>query len=97
MLIFSPLSLWCPQGRNSEASEARELETKWARLMARAHTKAPDPNVLSSAPGDEEDKTYLLFTTGSLTYSPHQIGIKRIMPDQMITSGPAAQTSSLTL
>uniref|UniRef100_A0A8C7SRL9 F-box and WD repeat domain containing 5 n=2 Tax=Oncorhynchus mykiss TaxID=8022 RepID=A0A8C7SRL9_ONCMY len=76
------------QGRHSEASEARELETKWARLMARTHTKAPDPNVLSSAPGDEEDKTYLLFTTGSLTYSPHQIGIKRIMPDQMTTSGP---------
>ncbi|CAB1332722.1 unnamed protein product [Coregonus sp. 'balchen'] len=68
--------------------QARELETKWAQLMARAHTKAPDPNVLSSAPGDEEDKTYLLFTTGSLTYSPHQIGIKRIMPDQMTTSGP---------
>ncbi|KAK6305265.1 hypothetical protein J4Q44_G00240450 [Coregonus suidteri] len=76
------------QGRHSEAPEARELETKWAQLMARAHTKAPDPNVLSSAPGDEEDKTYLLFTTGSLTYSPHQIGIKRIMPDQMTTSGP---------
>uniref|UniRef100_A0A3B5KYG1 F-box and WD repeat domain containing 5 n=1 Tax=Xiphophorus couchianus TaxID=32473 RepID=A0A3B5KYG1_9TELE len=35
-----------------------------------------------------EDKTYLLFTTGSLTYSPHQIGIKRIKPDQMTTSGP---------
>uniref|UniRef100_A0A3Q3B096 F-box and WD repeat domain containing 5 n=1 Tax=Kryptolebias marmoratus TaxID=37003 RepID=A0A3Q3B096_KRYMA len=39
--------------------------------------------------GEEgEDKTYLLFTTGSLTYSPHQIGIKRIKPDQMTTSGP---------
>ncbi|KAL0965452.1 hypothetical protein UPYG_G00281430 [Umbra pygmaea] len=76
------------QGRYSVDAEARQLETRWARLMGKAHTKAPDPNVLSSAPGEEEDKTYLLFTTGSLTYSPHQIGIKRIMPDQMTTSGP---------
>jgi len=80
--------------------------------MGNRRTKAPDPNLVSpSAPGEGEDKTYLLFTTGSLTYSPHQIGecalvfsiqymwdgelmclcvsgIKRIMPDQMTTSGP---------
>ena len=30
---------------------------------------------LSEAAGEGEDKTYLLFTTGSLTYSPHQIGM----------------------
>lgn len=44
-------------------------------MMGRAHTKAPDPGLFeSSEPGEGEDKTYLLFTTGSLTYSPHQIG-----------------------
>ncbi|XP_027881521.1 F-box/WD repeat-containing protein 5 isoform X1 [Xiphophorus couchianus] len=70
---------------------ARELqiETQVAQMMGRAYTKAPDSNLINpSEPGEGEDKTYLLFTTGSLTYSPHQIGIKRIKPDQMTTSGP---------
>uniref|UniRef100_A0A8C1DBF4 F-box and WD repeat domain containing 5 n=2 Tax=Cyprinus carpio TaxID=7962 RepID=A0A8C1DBF4_CYPCA len=76
-------------GRQSIAARERELETKVARMMGSRRTKAPDPNLVSpSAPGEGEDKTYLLFTTGSLTYSPHQIGIKRIMPDQMTTCGP---------
>lgn len=77
------------QGRQSVAASELELEAKVARLMGRARTKAPDPTLISpSNPGEGEDKTYLLFTTGSLTYSPHQIGIKRIMPDQMSTCGP---------
>ncbi|XP_043952136.1 F-box/WD repeat-containing protein 5 [Gambusia affinis] len=70
---------------------ARELqiETQVAQMMGRAYTKAPDSSLIDpSEPGEGEDKTYLLFTTGSLTYSPHQIGIKRIKPDQMTTSGP---------
>lgn len=46
-------------------------------MMGRAHTKAPDSNLIeASEPGEGEDKTYLLFTTGSLTYSPHQIGTR---------------------
>lgn len=66
-----------------------ELETQVAQMMGRAHTKAPDSSLFEpSKPGEGEDKTYLLFTTGSLTYSPHQIGIKRIKPDQMTTCGP---------
>ncbi|KAM8827508.1 F-box/WD repeat-containing protein 5 isoform 1-T2 [Spinachia spinachia] len=65
------------------------IETHVAKVMGRAHTKAPDCSLTEpSEPGEEEDKTYLLFTTGSLTYSPHQIGIKRIKPDQMTTCGP---------
>lgn len=44
-----------------------------ARLMGSCHTKAPNPSLVT--PGEGEDKTYLLFTTGSLTYSPHQIGV----------------------
>lgn len=63
------------------------IETKVAQMMGRAYT-APATDLITSEPGDGEDKTYLLFTTGSLTYSPHQIGIKRIKPDQMTTSGP---------
>ncbi|XP_062410636.1 F-box/WD repeat-containing protein 5 [Sardina pilchardus] len=77
------------QGRCSGVAEERELETKVAMLMGQSHTKVCDPSALSNCATDgAEDKTYLLFTTGSLTYSPHQIGIKRIMPDQMTTCGP---------
>ncbi|XP_029300652.1 LOW QUALITY PROTEIN: F-box/WD repeat-containing protein 5 [Cottoperca gobio] len=65
------------------------IETHVAKMMGRAHTKAPDSSLIGpSEPGEGEDKTYLLFTTGSLTYSPHQIGIKLIKPDQMTTCGP---------
>uniref|UniRef100_A0AAQ5XQQ5 F-box domain-containing protein n=1 Tax=Amphiprion ocellaris TaxID=80972 RepID=A0AAQ5XQQ5_AMPOC len=65
------------------------IETQVAQMMGRLHTKAPDPSFNEpSEPSEGEDKTYLLFTTGSLTYSPHQIGIKLIKPDQMTTSGP---------
>ncbi|XP_061783071.1 F-box/WD repeat-containing protein 5 isoform X1 [Nerophis lumbriciformis] len=71
--------------KNVEPSQLA-IETHVAKMMGRAHTKAPESNIIE--PGEGEDKTYLLFTTGSLTYSPHQIGIKRIKPDQMTTSGP---------
>ncbi|XP_035523856.1 F-box/WD repeat-containing protein 5 [Morone saxatilis] len=66
-----------------------EIETQVAQMMGRTYTKAPDSSLIEpSDPGEGEDKTYLLFTTGSLTYSPHQIGIKLIKPDQMTTCGP---------
>ncbi|XP_022053675.1 F-box/WD repeat-containing protein 5 [Acanthochromis polyacanthus] len=66
-----------------------EIETQVAQMMGRVHTKAPNPSFNEPSETSEgEDKTYLLFTTGSLTYSPHQIGIKLIKPDQMTTSGP---------
>uniref|UniRef100_H3CUE3 F-box and WD repeat domain containing 5 n=1 Tax=Tetraodon nigroviridis TaxID=99883 RepID=H3CUE3_TETNG len=66
-----------------------EIEKQVAKMLGKAHTKAPEPSLMEALEtGEEEDKTYLLFTTGSLTYSPHQIGIKRIKPDQMSTSGP---------
>ncbi|XP_032089533.1 F-box/WD repeat-containing protein 5 isoform X1 [Thamnophis elegans] len=62
-----------------------EMETKVARLLARNRTKPPEPNLLSMQGGN---KKYLVFTTGCLTYSPHQIGIKQILPHQMTTAGP---------
>ncbi|XP_062339962.1 LOW QUALITY PROTEIN: F-box/WD repeat-containing protein 5 [Osmerus eperlanus] len=75
-------------GGGGEGGEI-ELEAKVVRMMSRARTKPLDTSLITpSAPGEGEDKTYLLFTTSSLTYSPHQIGIKRIRPDQMSTSGP---------
>ncbi|XP_034751559.1 F-box/WD repeat-containing protein 5 isoform X1 [Etheostoma cragini] len=74
------------QNRNVGHTELA-IETHVAKMMGRAHTKAPDL-IEPSDPGEGEDKTYLLFTTGSLTYSPHQIGIKLIKPDQMTTCGP---------
>ncbi|XP_039200892.1 F-box/WD repeat-containing protein 5 [Crotalus tigris] len=62
-----------------------EMETKVARLLARNRTKPPEPNLLSLQGGK---KKYLVFSTGCLTYSPHQIGIKQILPHQMTTAGP---------
>ncbi|XP_057675353.1 F-box/WD repeat-containing protein 5 [Corythoichthys intestinalis] len=75
-------------GKNLEPSQVA-VERQVAQMMGRTHTKAPDSDIMETSElGDGEDKTYLLFTTGSLTYSPHQIGIKRIKPDQMTTCGP---------
>ncbi|XP_034047339.1 F-box/WD repeat-containing protein 5 [Thalassophryne amazonica] len=77
------------QGRKCVGQMELEIETQVAQMLGRTHTKAPDPSLFEPSDSEEaEDKTYLLFTTGSLTYSPHQIGIKRIKPDQMTTSGP---------
>nr|XP_021506801.1 F-box/WD repeat-containing protein 5 isoform X2 [Meriones unguiculatus] len=56
------------------------LETKVAELLAQGHTKPPE----CRSPRNK----YLIFTTGCLTYSPHQIGIKQILPHQMTTAGP---------
>lgn len=58
------------------------LETQVAELLAQSHTKPPE-----SSDADTRNK-YLIFTTGCLTYSPHQIGIKQILPHQMTTAGP---------
>ncbi|XP_028628743.1 F-box/WD repeat-containing protein 5 isoform X3 [Grammomys surdaster] len=58
------------------------LETKVAELLAKGHTKPPE-----CSDADTRNK-YLIFTTGCLTYSPHQIGIKQILPHQMTTAGP---------
>ncbi|XP_030599205.1 F-box/WD repeat-containing protein 5 [Archocentrus centrarchus] len=74
--------------RKNVGQKELEIETQVAQMMGRAYTKAPDPSFIEPSESGDEDKTYLLFTTGSLTYSPHQIGIKRIKPEQMTTSGP---------
>ncbi|XP_062268942.1 F-box/WD repeat-containing protein 5 [Platichthys flesus] len=76
------------QSRKNIGPRDLAIETHVAKMMGRTHTKAPDCSFKEQPESGEEDKTYLLFTTGSLTYSPHQIGIKRIKPDQMTTSGP---------
>lgn len=46
----------------------RMLETRVAELLAQGHTKPPERST-----ADARNK-YLIFTTGCLTYSPHQIG-----------------------
>nr|CAJ82740.1 F-box and WD-40 domain protein 5 [Xenopus tropicalis] len=63
-----------------------QFETKVAQLYAQYRTKRPDggPTATEGDPG----KKYLIFTTGSLTYAPHQIGIKQLLPHQMTTAGP---------
>nr|KAF6433407.1 F-box and WD repeat domain containing 5 [Molossus molossus] len=58
------------------------LETKAAELLARSRTKPPERSAACT------QNKLLIFTTGCLTYSPHQIGIKRILPHQMTMAGP---------
>ncbi|KAG9471360.1 hypothetical protein GDO78_015104 [Eleutherodactylus coqui] len=60
-----------------------QFETKVAQWYAKYRTKQADEPQVS-----EGSKKYLIFTTGSLTYSPHQIGIKQLLPHQMTTDGP---------
>lgn len=65
-------------------------------MLGKAHTKAPEPSLMESfESGEGEDKTYLLFTTGSLTYSPHQIGNLNIFPRQVSFTVP--EVSSVLL
>lgn len=60
------------EGRVKPAMTETELETKVAELFVRTRTKPPELNLL---PTDSDSNTkYLIFTTGCLTYSPHQIG-----------------------
>nr|XP_006134821.1 F-box/WD repeat-containing protein 5 isoform X2 [Pelodiscus sinensis] len=73
------------EGRMKPVMSERELETKVAELLARSRTKPPE---LTQLPTEASNKKYLIFTTGCLTYSPHQIGIKQILPHQMTTAGP---------
>ncbi|XP_043354968.1 F-box/WD repeat-containing protein 5 isoform X1 [Dermochelys coriacea] len=74
------------EGRVMPVLSERELETKVAELLARNRTKPPELNQLPTEASNK--KKYLIFTTGCLTYSPHQIGIKQILPHQMTTAGP---------
>ncbi|XP_066896348.1 F-box/WD repeat-containing protein 5 isoform X2 [Kogia breviceps] len=70
------------EGRAQPQPSECALETKAAELLARGHTKAPERS--TAAAGGK----LLIFTTGCFTYSPHQIGIKQILPHQMTTAGP---------
>nr|XP_056716374.1 F-box/WD repeat-containing protein 5 [Euleptes europaea] len=74
------------EGRVRPVMTELEMETKVAQLLAKKRTKPPEPNLLSMEGCSK--KKYLIFTTGCLTYSPHQIGIKQILPHQMTTAGP---------
>ncbi|XP_008593260.1 PREDICTED: F-box/WD repeat-containing protein 5 isoform X2 [Galeopterus variegatus] len=69
-------------GRAQPQLSERALETRVAELLAQGHTKPPERSAASAR------NKYLIFTTGCLTYSPHQIGIKQILPHQMTTAGP---------
>lgn len=77
-----------PPGRRLLDARARPplaerlLETRVAELLARGRTKPPEGGAACA------QSKLLLFTTGCLTYSPHQIGIKQILPHQMTTAGP---------
>lgn len=73
--MFSDVFFLPMQSRKHVGARELQIETQVAQMMGRAYTKAPDSSLIDpSEPGEGEDKTYLLFTTGSLTYSPHQIG-----------------------
>uniref|UniRef100_A0A6I8PB50 F-box and WD repeat domain containing 5 n=1 Tax=Ornithorhynchus anatinus TaxID=9258 RepID=A0A6I8PB50_ORNAN len=67
----------------------QELETKVAELLARSRTKLPQGSGGGPPPMGEQEaqKKYLIFTTGCLTYSPRQIGIKQILAHQITMAG----------
>ncbi|XP_072739201.1 F-box/WD repeat-containing protein 5 isoform X1 [Ciconia boyciana] len=70
------------EGRVRPAMTDTELETKVAELFVRNRTKPPELNLLST---DSNSKTkYLIFTTGCLTYSPHQIAARREAPSRSL-------------
>lgn len=56
------------EGRAQPPLPESKLETKVAELLAQGHTKPPEQG--RAAAGSK----LLIFTTGCLTYSPHQIG-----------------------
>ena len=56
------------EGRAQPPLPESTLETKVAELLAQGHTKPPEQG--RAAAGNK----LLIFTTGCLTYSPHQIG-----------------------
>uniref|UniRef100_A0A8C3X647 F-box/WD repeat-containing protein 5 n=1 Tax=Catagonus wagneri TaxID=51154 RepID=A0A8C3X647_9CETA len=70
------------EGQAQPQLSERALETKVAKLLAQGRTKPPERS--STFVGNK----LLIFTTGCLTYSPHQIGVKQIQPHQMTTAGP---------
>ncbi|XP_072908210.1 F-box/WD repeat-containing protein 5 isoform X2 [Hemitrygon akajei] len=67
--------------------DEKQLEARVADLFLQAKTKSTDMDILSECQ-ETQNKKYLIFTTGSLTYTPHQIGIKQILPHHMTTTGP---------
>ncbi|XP_048469434.1 F-box/WD repeat-containing protein 5 [Rhincodon typus] len=67
--------------------DEKQIEARVAELFLQAKKKPADMTLLSEQQTNP-DKKYLIFTTGSLTYTPHQIGIKQILPQHMTTSGP---------
>lgn len=88
--FFFKKTLFCfylIKNRQNVDTRELEIETQVAKMMGRARTKAPDSRLTEPCEdGEEEEKTYLLFTTGSLTYSPHQIGT--------VVSGPSGRRTS---
>uniref|UniRef100_A0A4W3JDS7 F-box and WD repeat domain containing 5 n=1 Tax=Callorhinchus milii TaxID=7868 RepID=A0A4W3JDS7_CALMI len=69
-----------------EGGGDKQIEARFAKLFLQAKTKVSDIELLEK--GHTEEKKFLIFTTGSLTYTPHQIGIKQILAHQMSTTGP---------
>ncbi|XP_041099695.1 F-box/WD repeat-containing protein 5, partial [Polyodon spathula] len=75
------------QGSRRPDIEDKQLEAKVSAFLGMTRTRHTDPSLLSD-PAGPSNKKYLIFTMGSLTYSPHQIGIMQILPEQMTTTGP---------
>lgn len=100
-MTFTPFANLPPlSGSQSKNMGLRELEieTQVAQMLGKAHTKAPGSSLLEpSEPGNGEDKTYLLFTTGSLTYSPHQIGNSDSFPRNIELSLTVSDASFILL
>ncbi|XP_005881902.1 PREDICTED: F-box/WD repeat-containing protein 5, partial [Myotis brandtii] len=67
---------------DTSAPPGHVFDLSMAELLAQGRTKLPEGHAACT------QHKLLIFTTGCLTYSPHQIGIKHILPHQMTTAGP---------
>ncbi|XP_053328887.1 F-box/WD repeat-containing protein 5 [Spea bombifrons] len=84
--VFMDDEIRGPRDPPRPSLSVEQFETKVAQWYARYRTKRPDKSPHTTE--GSHTKKYLIFTTGCLTYSPHQIGIKRLLPHQMTTEGP---------
>ncbi len=77
---------WSPRG-SAAARPARTPPSPGEPRPA-----APEPVASTSSSSQDPEEKYLLFTTGLKTYTPHQVGIKKILP--LKTTCPVDRSAS---
>jgi len=96
----SPLSNPSPQVPVEDDQEEDQADPVKDDMDEEASVEESDPSSLQDDSGSSDDESqkvidtrdkWLIFTMGTLTYTPHQIGLKRIKPftfNRRIATGP---------